>query len=240
MIGGLALALAAGAGRGPVAPNQQGALALLARAPLGRAAVLAVAVGLLAYAIWKLWQAAFGRGPEGGGGRAVMDRLANVGGGLAYLAFFAVAVSVVAGTDSSGSDEPRNTAAGVLGWPGGPVLVAVAGVALVAICAVQAWDGLRLDFVRDNKTEEMSVEAHRAFLVLGRIGLVARALVFGIVGYFLVRTAIDYDAANAVGVDGALERVRDQPYGTWLLGFVAAGLLVFALFSIFEARFRRL
>src|SRR5205823_5505771 len=104
VIGALALALAAGAGRGPVAPNQQGALALVARAPLGRAAVLVAAVGLLSYAVWKLWQAMAGRGPEGGGGPALKDRLGNAGAGLAYLAFFAVAVSVVAGTDSSGSD----------------------------------------------------------------------------------------------------------------------------------------
>lgn len=240
VIGGLALALALGAGREPVAPNQQGALALIARAPLGRVAVLAAAVGLLAFAIWKLWQAVFGRGPEGGGGPALKDRVANASAGAAYLAFFAVAISVVAGTDNSGSDEPRQTAAGVLGWPGGPVLVAIAGLTLIAVCAYQAWDGLRVGFVHDNKTEEMSVEEHRAFLVLGRVGLVARALVFGLVGYFLVRTAIDFRAANAVGVDGALERVRDEPYGPWLLGLTAAGLLVFAVFSLFEARYRRL
>src|SRR5579871_6288614 len=63
VVGGIALALAVGAGSAPAAPDQQGALALIASVPLGRVAVAVAAVGLLAYALWKLGQAAFGRGP---------------------------------------------------------------------------------------------------------------------------------------------------------------------------------
>ena len=63
---------------------------------------------------------------------------------------------------------------------------------------------------------------------------------FALVGWFLVRSAIDYQASKAVGVDGALRRVAHQPYGAWLLGRIAAGLIVFAVFSLTEARFRRL
>src|SRR5581483_11254422 len=77
VVGAIALALALGAGAAPAAPNQQGALALIAKAPLGRVAVAVAAVGLLAYALWKLGQAAFGRGPEGGGDAELKDRIAN-------------------------------------------------------------------------------------------------------------------------------------------------------------------
>ncbi|MBV8710780.1 MAG: DUF1206 domain-containing protein, partial [Solirubrobacterales bacterium] len=90
VIGGITLALAVGAGAEPAAPNQQGALSLIASAPLGRVAVGVAAVGLLAYALWKLGQAAFGRGPEGGGKPGLKDRVANAGGAIVYLAFFAV------------------------------------------------------------------------------------------------------------------------------------------------------
>src|SRR5438270_7671668 len=54
LIGALALAIAVGAGTDGTAPNQQGALELIAQAPLGRVALGAIAVGLLAYAMWKL------------------------------------------------------------------------------------------------------------------------------------------------------------------------------------------
>ena len=68
LIGVLALALAAGAGTFGTAPNQQGALELIDRSWPGRAGLVVIAAGLLAYALWKLTQGIFGGGPEGGGG----------------------------------------------------------------------------------------------------------------------------------------------------------------------------
>lgn len=240
VVGVIALALAVGAGSAPTAPSQQGALVLLARAPLGRVAVALAAAGLLAYAVWKLGQALFGTGPEGGGGPRALDRVGNGAGSAAYLVFFAVAVRVLFGSSSSGSSEPSDAAAGILGWPGGPVIVAVAGAALLAISLYQAYDACRGRFAQDSKLREMGPLQRRAFMLLGRVGLLARALVFAIVGYFLLRTALSFDPRNAVGVDGALARVHRQQFGTLLLALVAAGLLVFAVYSLFEARWRRL
>ncbi len=240
LIGAIALALAVGAGAAPEAPNQQGALALIGQAPLGRVAVAVIAAGLLGYALWKFLQAINGRGPEGGGGPELKDRIANAGGGVAYLIFFVVAVRVLMGTHSSGSSDPRQTAGGILGWPGGPLIVGIGGAALIAISAYQAFDAIRGSFADDSKVEEMSGVSLNLFLVLGLIGLVARALVFALVGYFLIRTAVEFKPSSAVGVDGALAAVHSEPYGPVLLGLVAGGLLVFALFSLLEARYRQL
>jgi Domain of Unknown Function (DUF1206) len=240
VVGAIALALAVGAGAAPAAPNQQGALSLVARAPLGRVAVAVAAAGLLAYALWKLGQAAFGRGPEGGGGPELKDRIANGGGGVVYLGFFAVAVRILFGDSGSGSGAPSKAAAGVLGWPGGPLLVGIAGAVLIAISLYQAYDAVCGGFAEDSKLGEMSRRVRRLFMALGRVGLVARALVFALVGYFVLETAIDFNPRDAVGLDGALARVHHEPFGPWLLGLAAAGLLVFAAYSLLEARYRRL
>jgi Domain of Unknown Function (DUF1206) len=240
VVGGVALALALGAGSPGKAPNQQGALALIAQAPLGRAAILLICVGLLAYALWKLGQGVFGHGPEGGGDPRLRDRVANFGGAAVYVGFFVVALHVLGGSDSSGSQEPQQAASGVLGWPGGPVLVGAAGVAFIIISGYQIYDALCGQFADDVKTADMRPWLRQSFQVIGRIGLIARSLVFALVGYFLVKTAFDYKAYDAVGIDGALARIHQQPLGPWLLGLVAAGLLVFAAFSLLEARYRRL
>jgi hypothetical protein len=240
VVGAIALALAVGAGAAPAKPNQQGALALIARAPLGRVAVAVAAVGLLAYALWKLGQAMFGRGPEGGGDSDLKDRIANAAGGIVYLGFFAVAVRILFGDSSSGSREPSKAAAGVLGWPGGAVIVGVAGGVLIAISLFQIYDACRGSFAEDAKQREMSRLERRAFMALGRVGLISRALVFGLIGYFVLETAIDYNPREATGLDGALARLHHQPFGPWLLGLVAAGLIVFAAYSLLEARYRRL
>jgi hypothetical protein len=215
-------------------------LSLIASAPLGRVAVAAAAAGLLGYALWKLSQAVFGRGPEGGGDPDAKDRIGNAAGGIGYIVFFAVAVRILFGSSSSGSNSPSKAAAGVLGWPGGPVIVGVAGAVMIAVSAYQAWDAWRGKFADDSKLGEMTPFERRAFMVIGRVGLIARALVFMLIGYFLVKTAISFNAHEAVGLDGALSRVHREPFGPWLLGFVGAGLLVFALYSLFAARYRRL
>ncbi len=240
IVGGLAVAIALGAGTAGTSANQQGALALISRNAAGEIALVVIAAGLLAYAIWKGVQAAFGRGPEGGGGPSAMDRVSNAGGAIAYAAFFAVAVRTLAGSGGSSSGGPNHAAAGVLGWPGGPVLVGLAGGALLAISGYQIYDAVRGNFADEAKTGSMGREQRRLFMALGRIGIPARALVFVLVGYFLIRTAIDFNSHSAVGVDGALARLHRQTLGSWLVGVVAAGLLVFAAFSLFEARFRRL
>ena len=241
VIGGIALALALGAGAAPAAPNQQGALSLLAGAPLGRVALVVVCVGLLGYAVWKLSQALFGHGPEGAGSAELKDRIANAAGGVVYIGFFAVAVRILLGGSSGGgSSKPLRTTAGVLSWPGGPVIVGIVGGAFIAICLYQIYDAVRAGFAEDVKLGEMSTQLRRMFMVVGRVGLIARSLVFGLAGYFLLQAAISYDPRDAVGLDGVLARVHREPFGTVLLGLVAAGLLVFAAYSLFEARCRRL
>jgi hypothetical protein len=240
VIGALALAIAVGAGSMGATPNQQGALALIAGKPLGRVALVVICAGLLAYALWKLTQGVAGRGPEGGGGPGIKDRVSDLAGGVAYLVFFAVAVGVLTGSAGSSSGTPREAAAGVLGWPGGQLIVGISGAVLAAISLYQMYDGISGGFAGDSKIELMGGTGHRLFMLLGRVGLTARALVFALIGYFLVRTAVEFDPGSTVGVDGALARLHHEPLGTVLLGLVAAGLLIFAAFSMLEARYRRL
>lgn len=240
VIGAVALAMAVGAGASRTVPDQQGALALISRAPAGRIALVVICAGLLGYALWKLGQGFQGHRLDGGGNPELKDRVANIAGGIVYLVFFVAALRIATGGPSGGSGETRRAAAGVLGWPGGQVIVGIAGVVMLAISLYQLSDALRDGFAQDSKTEQMDPSEHRAFLWVGRVGLSARSVVFGLVGYFLVRTAIDFKAGQAVGVNGALARLQHEPLGAWLLGLAAAGLLTFAVYSLLEARYRRL
>lgn len=240
LIGALCIALALGAGSGGHSPNQEGALELVAAAPLGAAALAVIAIGLAAYALWKLFLAAFAVGPEGGGGAELKDRLSNLAGGVVYVAFCALAVRVLTGSAGNQTRQQRHAAAGVLGWPGGRELVGAAGVVLVAICLQQIREAVKGEFVRENKTGEMSAQERRVFMGLGRAGLSARSLVFALTGYFLVRSAIDFHVSGGVGLDGTLGQVHEQPFGNVLLVLTGVGLLVFACFSALEARRRRL
>jgi hypothetical protein len=65
-------------------------------------------------------------------------------------------------------------------------------------------------------------------------------IVFGLVGIFLVKAAVDFNPHAAVGVDGALAKIVHRSYGPLALGIVAAGLVAFALYSRSDARYRKI
>jgi hypothetical protein len=75
---------------------------------------------------------------------------------------------------------------------------------------------------------------------VGRFGLCARGVTFLVVGYFLVRAAVNVNAREARDIAGALRTLQQQPYGAWLLGVVALGLIAYGLLSFVDARYRRI
>jgi hypothetical protein len=236
MIGLLALKLALGSGGETT--SQQGAMQTLAQQPLGKALLVALAVGLAGYAMWRLTRAALGRGPEGSD--KGIDRVAALASGLVYSGFFVVAVQILVGSGTAETGNPRTTTAGVLGWPAGTLLVLLAGVALIGVAAYQGYGGLTKRFLKESKTEEMRPEMKLWLGRIGTVGHLARMIVFGLVGAFLIKAALDYNPRAAIGLDGALAKVQHQDYGHLLLGIVACGLIAFAVYSVSDARYRRI
>jgi hypothetical protein len=234
VIGILALKLAVG--DGGKATNQQGALRTIADRPFGKTLLVLVAIGLAGYALWRLVRAALGHGPEQRDSGS--DRIAALASGIAYTILCVTAVKILTGA-STGSGTPKKATGGVLDWTGGTLLVAIAGVALIGVAGYQAHKGIDKRFLEDSKTEQMSHTVRRAFTALGVFGHIARAVVFTLIGYGLIRAAMDYDPDKAVGLDGALLKLANASYGPWVLGFVAAGLVGFAAYSVADARYRR-
>jgi len=237
IIGILALKLALGAG-GKLT-NQQGALKTVAHQPFGKVLLTLVAVGLGGYALWRFVRAAIGHGPEGSD--SGFDRLAAFGSGVAYAAMCAIAVEILAGSGGAGSSHtPGKAAAGILGWPAGTWIVGIAGAVVIGIAAYQGYRGITRKFLDDSKVGEMSPPVKKWIARLGTTGHLARAVVFGLIGIFLVKAAVDYKPSAAVGLDGALAKIVHRSYGPLLLGIVAAGLVAFALYSLSDARYRKI
>jgi hypothetical protein len=235
IIGVLALDLALGLG-GKIT-NQQGALRTVERQPFGHVLLVFLALGLGGYSLWRLVRATLGHGPEGAD-RGV-DRLGALGSGIFYGILCAIAVQLLMSSGAS-SGGARKTTRDVFGWPAGHWLVGIAGVVLICVAGYQLIRGATQTFLDDSKTAQMRPTVKSWFTVLGTVGHLARAIVFGLVGVFLVKAAVDYKANEAIGVDGALAKLYAEAYGPWLLGAVAAGLIAFGLVSIAEARYRRI
>jgi hypothetical protein len=234
IVGVLAFRLALGGGGKLV--DQEGVFHTVAHQPFGSLLLTLLAIGLAAYALWRLVRAAIGHGPEGADRGA--DRVVALASGLVYAGLCVLALRVLMGSGSSTS--PAKATGGVLGWPAGTWLVGIAGVIFVGIALFQGYRGVTKDFLDDAKTETMGPATKAWIGWIGLVGYLSRMVVFGLVGVFLIRAALDFNPKAAVGLDGALAKLLHQPYGPVLLGVVAVGLIAFAVYSWSDARYRRI
>ena len=239
IIGVLALKLALG--HGGKLTNQAGALHTVAQQPFGKFLLVLVAIGLGGYSLWRFVRAAIGHGPEGSD--TGFERAAALASGIAYGAMCAIAVEILLGAGAGGSasaSSPKKATAGVFGWPAGTWIVGIAGGVLIGVAAYQGYRGITKKFLDDSKVAEMGPTIKKWISSLGTVGHLARAVVFGLVGIFLVKAAMDFNPSKAVGLDGALAKIVHQSYGPFLLGLVAVGLIAFALYSLSDARYRKI
>ena len=232
------LALRLALRQGGDATDREGALARLAAEPFGKLLLVLLAVGFAGNALWRFAAAFFDRGEEGTDSKGLAKRAAQLGRGVVYTTLTVAAVSILLGSRSSGSEEKKATA-GVLGWPGGEWLVGIVGVVVIGVGLWNGYRGIGGKFKEDLETAKMSAAEERWTSRTARIGLLARMVVFSIIGWFLMKAAIQFDPKEAIGLDGALAKLMRAPHGPWLLGVTAAGLLAYGVFSALESRYRK-
>ncbi|WP_128374409.1 DUF1206 domain-containing protein [Streptomyces cavernae] len=242
LVGLLALQIAFGDGEKQA--DRGGALAELAEKPFGAVLLWALGIGLAGMAVWRLSEALFGAaGPDGRSWpKRLLAAVRCVFYGIVAYSVLSFAAGGGAGSGGGGGSsdrQSRDVTARALEWPGGRWLVAAAGV---AIAGAGVWIGVRavLRKYRDKlKPAAMSPGARRAVDVTGVVGGAARGLVFAAAGVFAVRAAIDYEPDRAKGLDDTLRSFAQTPVGPWLLVCVAAGLVMFGVFSFAMAKWRR-
>ncbi|MDX6409291.1 MAG: hypothetical protein QOE13_2362 [Gaiellaceae bacterium] len=232
------LALELALGKGGKATDREGALQAIAGDGIGRIVVFGLAAGFGAYALWRLAQVVLGHDVEERTDEKKWGkRLSSLGKAAIYAALCWGAFSIALGKQGGGNKE-QETTKGILGWPGGRWIVA--GIAL-AIAGAALWNLYRAvsgKYKDSLKTGEMSARELKWTTRIAVVGLLSRAVVFGLVSWFFFKAAAEYDAKKARGLDGALRKLAAAPYGTVLLSIVAAGLFAFGLFCLIQARYR--
>jgi hypothetical protein len=234
IIGILALKLALPDSGGSTT-SQEGALQQIAQESFGKWLLIATAIGLAGYATWRLVRAVIGHGPESGDDSA-LDRAGGVVSAVAYGILCGTAISIVAGSGSSGGSQ---TTGGVLGWTGGTWIVGITGAIVIGVGIEQGYKGIKKKFLEKSKTEKMSRKTESAFTGFGVAGHLARGVVFVLMGYLLIKAAVDYNPKAPVSLDAALSELAKADYGPLLLGLVAAGLVAFGLYALADSRYRK-
>ena len=236
VIGILAIKVALGA-RGEHA-DREGALRAIAAQPLGTLLLSVLAVGFAGYAAWRLAQGLFDRDSEGEGAKGLAKRAGAIGKAVLYGALCALTIAKIAGAGGSDSGNEDKATAGVLGLPFGRYLVFAVAAGFIGAALFNLYRAVTCKFRKKLETEKMSEVEEDAATAVGVLGHLARFVIFGLIGAFLAQAAWEYEPKEAVGLDGALQKVAQQAYGGFLLGSVAAGLLAYALYCFVQARYR--
>jgi hypothetical protein len=238
IVGVLAIKLALG--DGGKATSRQGALQALAHHSLGKFLLIVLAIGFAAYAIWRFVQAFAERGNGEGGAKKWGQRAGYVGRGLIYAGLTYTTVKILTGSagHQSQNQKAQKTTAAILDWPGGRWIVGAAGLGIVGVGLWNAYRGITKKFEDRWRRGRMSNTERKWGARVGVIGHLARGVVFTLIGIFITKAAVDYRPKEAIGLDGALQKLANRPYGPWLLGITAAGLLAYGLFCLVDARYR--
>ena len=236
IVGWLAMLAALGGGR---TTDSEGALLTILQQPFGAILLALVALGLVGYAAWRLVQAMMDPDGHGTGARGLAIRGGLLVSAVSHLllAFFALSLIFGWGTGGGGDGGTRDWTAWLLQQPFGRWLVALVGLAVIGAGVAHMIKGCRAHF-------EQYLQMDRALLdkvsPVCRFGLIARGVVFLIIGGFLLVAAWRFSSGEVVGLQGALQTLQQQPYGWILLAIVALGLFAFGVYGLIQARYRRI
>jgi Domain of Unknown Function (DUF1206) len=204
-----------------------GAMEYLRRG-FGATLMIVLVVGMAGYGLWRLSDAAFGMDSGRHHPKAWRRRIAAAfsGGIYLFLAYKGLRIMLLG---RSGTGSAHEHAVEALNLPAGTLVLAGAAAVLFGAGLVQLYKSGTCSFL-----DHLDERAQEPFCKwLGRLGYAARGVVFLTVGWLLARSALDHSAAEA----GGLEQALDALHGP-LEYAAAAGLFVFGLFSLVEARFR--
>ncbi|EST37191.1 hypothetical protein N566_14355 [Streptomycetaceae bacterium MP113-05] len=220
--------------------DRGGALHTLAERPFGSVLIWAIGIGMAGMAVWRLSEVVVGA--SGRDGRKASKRLQSAARFVIY-AVIATSVLTYAAGDRGGSEssdqKSKDATARVMELPAGPWLVGLVGAGLVVAGLWIAVRAVQRKYREHLKVSAMSRRSRKAVDVLGVGGGVCRGALFAAAGGFAVKSALSFDPDKTKGVDDTLRSFAETPAGPWLLAAVAAGLVLFGLFSLAMARWRK-
>jgi uncharacterized membrane protein len=193
-----------------------------------------ITVGLGGSALWQLSEAVFT------GHKRAWLRAMDLGEAVlfGYLAFSAG--KLAAGGAASSTDAAQVGIVGaLLGEPWGKAAVLAIGVAIVLAALFVAHHGWSGRFTEEQDHSSADRRTRTTVVRLGRIGYASLGGVYGVAGALIVIAAVQSQPDKATGLDVALKTLAAQPSGPALLFLIAAGLTAFAVFTFFDARYRR-
>lgn len=235
------LAIEAAVGWGGETTDSSGALWAIVQQPLGKLLISILTAGLVGYAVWRFVLIILGpehENPQTSGG--ILQYGNWLVDGLSYAGLAFTGVQILLGFGNPDQDSNKLWAAIALQQPLGRWLLLGVGLWTIGIGFSYLYSAYTKGFVGEFQSEQLEPQTEYWITQIGRFGVVARGVVFVIVGGLLTKAAWFSDPDQATGEGGALAALMSPPMGSWLLATVASGFMAYAIYSLIAAWYRRL
>lgn len=198
----------------------------------GQLLVLLLAMGLFGYGMYRLYGAAVNIDGHDKGAKGIAMRIGHAASGVGHTILALSALNLAIGSGGGSGAREQEAAQTLLGIPLGPTILGIIGVGFLLAAGEQAVKAYTAKFMND-----LASNTPDAVRIVGRVGYGARAAVFAIIGYSIVRASWFESSGEVKGAGGALKELSGSglPYT-----LVALGLLLFGVFSLAQARYKRI
>ncbi|HVE69820.1 MAG TPA: DUF1206 domain-containing protein [Thermoanaerobaculia bacterium] len=217
--------------------DEEGALRQVLAAPFGKVLLAVAAAGLFIYALGRLIE--MWKDPEEKG---KIWRFESLLSAFVYGGLGVEALRMVLGMQSGGGgeSESKEQVAFLISLPFGHWLTIVIALIAIAMGLQELYRALARRFEDRQAIKGVSDSVKPWLLRLGRFGILSRAVVSLLVAAYLLLAGIHRAPSEARGTKGAIESIRQYPFGVWLLAVIAIGLTAYGVYTLVEARYRKL
>lgn len=235
------LAVQVALGRGGSLTSPQGAIAAIGRQPAGMVLLWIILIGLVSYSLWGIVRAVFDPLHKGTDTKGILARLGFLVSAFGYAILVMPTYGYITGSSQSASGaQTQISISSIMAMPLGRWAIGILGLIVLAGGLYQIYLGFSAGFDRQFKTYALTPKEAKLATDVGRFGTAARGVVLAIVGMLIMWAAYQANPGQPVGMDTALAALLHQPYGIWLLGIVAVGLIAFGFYSMMSALWFRL
>lgn len=230
------LAIIAAAGPGGRTVGRMGVLRWLNELPAGPALLLLIGIGLLGYVVLRLMQAIKDTNHKGRSWKGLARRTGYLISGIVYLVFLIGSIYILFPKADVWQEEEVNYLNKILGLPAGNIAVAIAGVFSFGYGIFEIVRGGKGSYKHHLSLQQVKKSRRLLLNAVGAVGYVARGIVLGLIGFFVVRAAFEAYVDEVGFTSKALEFISAY-LGPFVMGIIAAGLALYGIFMFVKARF---
>ena len=238
IVGGLAAAAAAN--RGGRITDTSGALRVILTQPFGQVLLFVLGTGLCGYAVWRVLDAFMDPDRHGTDFGGLVTRIGNVIRGGIYGALGLEAFRLARGLRGSSGKEAELWTARVMDMPFGDWLIGIAGLVIAIYGVSQIVGSLKPGLDKTIDLSPVPGPMRPTIVNVSRFGVGARGVIICVLGWFLMRAALEHDPSKAAGSREGVLELANAVNGRWLLAAIAAGLIAYAVDQALHARCRRI